>query len=74
MSRSSKHVPVIGHCRGSEKHDKQRWHRAYRRVNRQRLHCGVELRPIRVVVNIYTMAKDGKARFNPATYPQGMRK
>ena len=74
MSRSIKHYPGMGHCGGSEKQDKRRWHRTYRRVNRQRLHTGAEPLPIREVVNIYLMSKDGKARFNPATYPKGMRK
>jgi hypothetical protein len=75
MSRSSRSTPICGLASApSEKDDKQRWHRRFRRRNRQRLHQGAEPLPLRAFSNLWTMAKDGKQWFDARRLPHLMRK
>lgn len=77
MARSRQKTPASGITTAvSEKADKQASHRKIRRVIRQL----VPIEPDAVLplekqlTNPYSMAKDGKARFDPAEHPKLMRK
>jgi hypothetical protein len=75
MSRSYRSTSICGLASApSEKDDKQRWHRRWRRQNRQRVHQGAEPLPLRVVSDPWTMAKDGKQWFHARRLPHLMRK
>lgn len=78
MSRSRKKTPVHGMTMAaSEQQDKRRYNRRFRRVCKQTLHvnplCKV-LPHLREYSNPWSMDKDGKVRFDPAEYPELMRK
>lgn len=71
MSRSVRSNPVCGMtCAKSEKQDKALQHRALRAAVRGALANGSDIPRQRR----RWMSKDGKQRFNPTTYPKGMRK
>ena len=75
MSQSYRHTPICGlACAASEKADKQRWHRRFRRRNRELVRQAGEPLPIRVASNPWDMAKDGKQRFDQTRLPRLMRK
>ena len=78
MSRSRRKNPFCGHTMAeSEKDDKRRYNRRYRRICRQILHTDPkreDLPILKKVSNIWWMDKDGKGRFNPKEFPKGMRK
>ncbi len=77
MSRSKKKTPVSGITTAkSEKRDKQASHRKIRRRVRQLpVESGDVVLPLeRQLSNPWTMSKDGKACFDPAKYPEKMRK
>ena len=80
MSRSKRKTPIHGMtCARSEKQDKRFANRALRRIVKVRLHTRVDLDAVslpvmREVYNVWSMAKDGKRRFDPKTWPEGMRK
>ena len=75
MSRSFRHAPMCGlTCAASEKDDKRRWHRRFRHRNRQRVHQGAELLPLRALSDPWLMAKDGKQWFDWIRHPSLMRK
>lgn len=60
MSRSWKKSPVHGiTCAESEKSDKKRWHRAYRRAAKQAIESDPPLHH-REFSDPWSMAKDGK--------------
>lgn len=62
MSRSRRHTPIRGIAGHSEKEDKQHWHRAYRRAEKQATRKQADLMPhFREHSNPWSMAKDGKA-------------
>ena len=78
MSRSLRHHPVIGITTAtSEKEDKQLAHRRHRRRVHQVLDQAPET-PIlphrRETSDPWTMAKDGKQRFDPRRFPELLRK
>ncbi|MBE2898348.1 hypothetical protein HPC37_05875 [Pasteurellaceae bacterium 20609_3] len=76
MSRSYKKTPINGHtCFESEKQDKRRANRKFRRATRYCLRLG-KTPPfsLRQVSNIYDFAKDGKSYFCKARWPELMRK
>ncbi|WNW10904.1 hypothetical protein RRX38_06965 [Pseudomonas sp. DTU_2021_1001937_2_SI_NGA_ILE_001] len=69
MSRSLRHTPIFPITSAtSEAWDKARWHRAWRRAERQRLGCRPFSEPLpeRAFFNPWTMNKDGK-HWRPAT-------
>ena len=78
MARSKRKRPIRGiTTAGSEKKDKQREHRKYRRTTRVLLQQvpDAELFPhVRELSNPWSMGKDGKVRFDPKQYPKDMRK
>jgi hypothetical protein len=66
MSRSFKKTPVCGITGArSEKRDKRRANRTYRRLCRARLRSTFELPQMREVSNVWSFAKDGKICFDP---------
>lgn len=74
MSRSYKKTPIIGNTTGSEKNDKKRWHKSYRRKIKQLINQNVqESESIESVVfptekeisDTWLMQKDGKTYWNP---------
>lgn len=78
MSRSWKKRPFSGITTAtSEKKDKQLANRHTRRVNKYLLsftHDPDKLLLKRELSNVWSMAKDGKVRFDPATHPKLLRK
>ena len=86
MSRSMRHTPISGNCRVfSERWHKRRTNSRLRALNRQRLAQaakrndgdeGLPLPPVKPwhAVDPWNGAKDGKARFDPERWPEGMRK
>lgn len=59
MSHSLRHIPIIGNaCAGSEKSDKQKSNRRFRRINKALLGQGYELMPQKVHYEYFS--KDGK--------------
>lgn len=82
MSRSHRKTSIAGiACAKSEKRDKQMCNRKLRAKARRMLslcdyhgECGCVMPVQREVVNIYTMAKDGKCWFDKNKYPKMMRK
>ena len=77
MARSRRKTPASGiSTADSEKADKKASHRRIRRTVRQLVPIQPDpLLPIeKQLTNPYSMAKDGKARFDPAQHPELMRK
>ena len=77
MSRSRRKTPVRGITSAeSEKQDKAASHRAYRHRLKQKIHPSLEtpLPTEQQITNPWSMAKDGKTRFNPIKSPKLMRK
>ena len=77
MSRSKRKTPVRGITSSdSEKADKAASHRKIRRTIRKIVPVAPEavLPQEKQLTNPYSMAKDGKARFNPAKSPELLRK
>lgn len=68
MTRSRRNTPIFGHSTApSEKEDKQRWHRAFRRSCRQALQYSLECTlHIKEFFNPWKMDKDGKSYYNEA--------
>jgi len=77
MSRSKRKTPVCGVTTAkSEKADKIASHRKLRRITKQKIQPTLET-PLpleRQLTNPWSMAKDGKTRFDPIKYPHLMRK
>ena len=78
MSRSFKREPIIGHANHSEKDDKKRWHRAFRKKNRDTINrtkfdvdeLDNTIFPIeKDVSNPWSMSKDGKRYWDPRRIP-----
>ena len=68
MTRSYKKYPGGGYCGGSEKQDKQIWHRRDRRCAKAHLNKNYEDEDITFktkneVSNVWDMKKDGKAYY-----------
>lgn len=76
MSRSTRKSPVRGITSAdSEKADKAAAHRKIRRAVRVAVDRGADFLPHgRELSNPWSMAKDGKARFDPQADPKLMRK
>ena len=78
MSRSRRKHPFGGWAgASSEKRDKQRYNRRFRRVVKQTIqgNPNVEVLPLlREHSDPWDMAKDGKVRYNAKQYPKCMRK
>ncbi len=78
MSRSRRKSPVMGvTCARSEEDDKQLYNRALRRINRRKLAEAGEnaiYRNKREIMDVWSMNKDGKMRFNPEIEAKWMRK
>ena len=77
MARSKRKTPIHGMLANSDKDDKRQANRRLRAVNRtivQRDGADSELVPLRAVSDVWDMSKDGKFHFDPAEYPQLMRK
>ena len=76
MSRSRRHQPFIGNGGDSEKYDKQKAHRKFRRQERVYLDDEDGEVPLRLreVSDTWGMNKDGKSRFNAKEHPKLMRK
>ncbi len=76
MARSRRKAPVAGHTTAiSEKEDKRAYNRRYRHVAKQAVGVGDEEKPLpdlREHSGPWGMDKDGKGRFDPETYPEGM--
>jgi len=74
MSRSRRRTPMCGWTKAaSEKQDKQRTSRAARKQVRQVL-AGDPSADLPPKMPRRYLSKDGKQRFDPARYPEGMRK
>lgn len=76
MTHSYKHTPRAGNavC-DSEKADKQKAHRKWRRLSKYFLGIGAEVLPsLREVSDIWGFGKDGKRYFDPVKYPYIIRK
>ena len=77
MARSRRKNPFRGlTLADSEKADKVASHRRYRKALKQALSSTLET-PLpleRQLTNAWSMAKEGKARFDPRAYPRMMRK
>jgi hypothetical protein len=78
MSRSYKKTPIFGNAEGSEKPDKRRWHKAYRRKSKQLINQSIEqldsfestIFPTeREISDVWLMKKDGKNYWNPKNIP-----
>jgi hypothetical protein len=77
MARSRRKTPATGITTAdSEKSDKQASHRKVRRAVRQLVPLQRSpLLPLeKQLTNPFSLAKDGKARFDPAKHPKLMRK
>lgn len=76
MSRSRRKTPIHGMTGAkSEKADKAHSHRKVRRAVRIAVNADAPVLPHeKELTNPWSMAKDGKAMFNPAAYPKLMRK
>jgi len=77
MSRSRRKTPILGiTTAASEANDKARWHRAYRRAERQRLRASPESLPAshRDYSDPWSMDKDGKRYWGKACGSRWMRK
>lgn len=76
MSRSNRRAPVRGITSAeSEKSEKAASHRKVRRAVRVAIAREAPVLPQeRELTNPWSMAKDGKARFDPAANPKLMRK
>ena len=77
MARSKRKAPFSGITTSeSEKEDKVASHRRIRRTVRQIVPIApdVVLPLEKQLTNPYSMAKDGKARFDPKQFPELMRK
>ena len=76
MSRSNRKTPVRGVTAAeSEKSDKAASHRKLRRAARDAIAVGNPVMPVeRQLTNPWSMAKDGKYRFDPVVYRKLMRK
>lgn len=78
MSRSYRKNPVRGWTTArTEKDDKRIYNRALRRINRRLLQGGQDealFQDKREVMDIWSMNKDGKMRFDPNKHPKLMRK
>lgn len=77
MSHSYRKSPIIGVGGHSDKKDKRLANRAERRITREilRLTEDETYLPLkREVSNVWDMSKDGKMRFDPARFPQLLRK
>ncbi len=62
MSRSRRKKPVFGYTTAkSEKFDKQKYNRVFRRISKEKIKKGMTA-PIRIkeIKNVWTMSKDGK--------------
>lgn len=78
MSRSNKKIPIVGHAGDSEKQDKKRWHRSFRKKSKDAInksHYDLDtlhdtIFPTRKdVSNPWSMSKDGKHYWNPKNVP-----
>ena len=77
MARSRRKTPASGITTAvSDKSDKQASHRKIRRAIRQIVPLQHDpILPLeKQLTNQYSLAKDGKARFDPAEHPELMRK
>ena len=76
MSRSQRKTPIRGITSAdSEKSDKAAGHRKVRRAVRVAIEQEAPVLPHEnELTNPWSMAKDGKMRFNPAASPKLMRK
>ena len=76
MSRSRRKSPVRGLASAdSEKADKLASHRKLRRVARVAVEQRKEVLPLeKELTNTWSLAKDGKTRFDPTAQPKLMRK
>jgi len=76
MSRSRRKTPVCGITTAeSEKLDKVASHRKIRHAVRIAIKQDAPVLPLeKELTNPWSMAKDGKARFDPAVHPRLMRK
>ncbi len=62
MSRSTRKKPIFGYTTAkSEKFDKQKYNRVFRRISKEKIKKGMTA-PIRIkeIKNVWTMSKDGK--------------
>lgn len=78
MSRSYKKTPIFGHAGKSEKDDKKRWHRAFRKKNKDTINSTkLDIEELESTIfpveedisNTSTMSKDGKFYWDPHTIP-----
>ena len=70
MSRSYRKTPKHGVADTSEKRDKKRWHKKFRRKEHLALISGLEPpTDPNEVVNVWDMAKDGKRKLD-LDYPE----
>jgi hypothetical protein len=76
MSRSRRKTPVMGITKAeSDKRDKILAHRRQRRQVRTALASGVaEVTTCRKAGDVWSVAKDGKSRFDPTQFPKLMHK
>lgn len=78
MSRSTRKNPICGMTTAeSEKWDKMHWHRRFRRAIRSLLGLGMDqddLPSFRKFGDPWMFEKDGRQRFDPERWPEGMRK
>jgi hypothetical protein len=76
MSRSRRKNPICGNAKAeSEKEDKQRANRVFRRREKDAIRKRKDPpEDINEVITDWDMAKDGKQRFDPERWPEGMRK
>jgi len=74
VSRSYRKTPICGLCADSEKWDKRKANRKFRRRVKISLATGRVLPEMREVTEVYTWNKDGKIWFEPEEWPEGMRK
>jgi hypothetical protein len=78
MSRSRRTYPATGITSAeSEKRDKQRYNRRFRRAVREVLDTTPDadvLPHLYEYSDPWSMDKDGKCRFDPARFPKGLRK
>jgi hypothetical protein len=72
MSRSFKHAPFLANCSGSEKYDKQKWHRRYRAACRVAIARGVDLPDYRTLSDPWGMNKDGRTWYGRAEIANGL--
>ncbi|MBE2895879.1 hypothetical protein HPC38_03155 [Pasteurellaceae bacterium HPA106] len=76
MSRSYRKTPICGiTCIESEKQDKRRANRKFRRYTRQCVYIGIEPPfTLRQVSDVYDFGKDGRQYFSASKHPYLMRK